>query len=131
MSPATPIKEELLYDYSSEPLWDIFCAQNPELGCLKRNQIRAALIAAGIDCVDVVTAFDEIDRNRDNLITYEEFRHYVGVVKGDSSLLDFHSMTGSDETRLEVFKEYWEADHPDCEKIELHQAIESIRSRAT
>ena len=42
-------------------------------------------MAAGVQVLDVVQAFDEMDRNRDNLITYEEFRYYVGVVKSNTS----------------------------------------------
>ena len=101
----------MLYDYTGEPLWLIFCDQKPELGCLKRNQVRGALIAAGINAVDVVKTFDEIDRNRDNLVTYEEFRYYVGVVQGQTQMLNVsnlsHMMTASDEQRLEVFRDQW------------------------
>ena len=101
----------MLYDYSGEPLWQIFCDQDPELGCLKRNQITTALIAAGINAVDVVKTFDEIDRNRDNLVTYEEFRYYVGVIQGQTQMLNVnnlsHMMTASDAQQLEVFREQW------------------------
>ena len=58
------------------------------------------MIAAGCDAVDVVKDIDEMDRNNDNLITYEEFRYYVGVVKGKTnmvSVMNFsHSMSASD-----------------------------------
>lgn len=80
----TPVEDPpqwQLYDYTQEPLYKIFMAQGPELGCLKRNQIKKALIQAEVEVEDVVSAYDEMDRNNDNLITYEEFRYYVGVVK--------------------------------------------------
>lgn len=101
-----------LYNYSEEPLWEIFQEQGPELGCLKRHQIRGALIAAGIETVDVVKAFDEMDRNRDNLITYEEFRYYVGVVMGDTSKLSIDNLSNLDKNvgankKLEVWRKQW------------------------
>ena len=50
-----------------------------------------------------------MDRNRDNLITYEEFRYYVGVVMGDNSKLSVNNLTVSakDEARLEVWRQQW------------------------
>ena len=82
------------------------------MGCLKRHQIRGALIAAGIEAVDVVQAFDEMDRNRDNLITYEEFRYYVGIVMGDTSKLTINNLSqyqdgNRDDSKLNVWRGHW------------------------
>ena len=63
-----PIKEELdfdmndaLYDYSGEPLYQIFLDQEPEYGTLTRTQVRKALLACKIDVEGVIMAFDEMD----------------------------------------------------------------------
>lgn len=90
------------------------------------------MIAAGIDAVDVVQAFDEMDRNRDNLITYEEFRYYVGVVLGDSSQLNVsnfaHQMTDQDKERLEVWRQQWNKTATmDQDKITKEDAIDNMR----
>ena len=57
-------------------------------------------------------AFDEMDRNRDNLITYEEFRYYVGVVMGDTSKLSINNLSSLDKDvgankKLEVWRNQW------------------------
>ena len=52
-----------------------------------------------------------MDRNRDNLITYEEFRYYVGIIQGDMSQLNVNNMSKSlnsnEETKLEVWRDQW------------------------
>ena len=84
-----PIKEELdfdmndaLYDYSGEPLYQIFLDQEPEYGTLTRTQVRKALLACKIDVEGVIMAFDEMDQNKDQLVTYEEFHYYVSKLPG-------------------------------------------------
>ena len=56
-------------------------------------------------------AFDEMDRNRDNLITYEEFRYYIGIIKGQTNQLSVnnfaHSMSADESTRLDVWRNQW------------------------
>ena len=105
------------------------------MGCLKRHQIRGALIAAGIEAVDVVQAFDEMDRNRDNLITYEEFRYYVGIVMGDTTKLTVNNLTqyqGKDNGKLEVWRKQWlKTDGRYHDKITKDEAIECMRDAAT
>ena len=58
----------------------------------------------------------------------------MSIVKGgDTSLLDLnksHTMSSNSATGA-VFREFWDTDHPNCETISLHQAIETIRSRAS
>ena len=105
------------------------------MGCLKRHQIRGALIAAGIEAVDVVQAFDEMDRNRDNLITYEEFRYYVGIVMGDTTKLTVNNLSqyqGNDDGKLNVWRKQWnKAAINGQDKISKDEAIDSMRDAAT
>ena len=63
----------------------------------------------------MVQAFDEMDRNRDNLITYEEFRYYVGVVMGDTTQLTVNNLSQyqgnsnerEDRQKLNVWLRQW------------------------
>ena len=52
-----------------------------------------------------------MDRNRDNLITYEEFRYYIGIIKGQTNQLSVnnfaHSMSADESTRLDVWRNQW------------------------
>ena len=121
-------------------------AQKPELGCLRREQVRKALIAAGIDVERVVQAFDEMDRDRNNLVTYEEFRYYVACVHKDHSMITVnnfslsHDMTTSgfgagsttDESRFEQWRKTWhQKAHSGQEKIAKEDAIDCLRDNAT
>ena len=60
------------------------------------------MLAAKVSVECVIMAFDEMDRNRDQLVTYEEFRYYVSQVPGIdvSKLINVenlsHMMTTSD-----------------------------------
>ena len=101
-----------LYNYSEEPLWEVFQQQGPELGCLNRQKARYALSAAGLEPIDTVKAFGEMDRNNDNLVTYEEFRYYVGVVIGDTSMLTIDNLSsldknGDNDKKLEKWRSQW------------------------
>ena len=85
--------------------------------------------------MNVIETFDEMDRNNDNVITYEEFRYYVGVVKGDTSLLTIqnfsHSLPAADLNRLEQYRGDWlEVAAQGQEKIEQQEAVELIQSLA-
>ena len=105
------------------------------MGCLKKNQIKKALIQAGIDAVDVVQAFDEMDRNGDNLITYEEFRYYVNHIMGnDNAVYDTHHGPGFRMTELQKWMDYWPenytAEGPGREKISKDEAIAAMKEYA-
>ena len=55
----------------------------------------------------MVQAFDEMDRNRDNLVTYAEFRYYVGVIMGDVSQLGVANFSGGSVAGLEIWRDIW------------------------
>ena len=130
-----------LYDYSQEPLYKIFMAQKPELGCLRREQISKALIAAKCDADKVVQAFDEMDRDRNKLITYEEFRYYVAMVRKDYSMITVHNFshdmttsgvgTTHDETRFEQWRPTWrQKATAGQDKIDKQEAIDCLKDNA-
>ena len=77
--------------YSYEPLWEVYQAQGTDMGffgSLKKNQVKKALVQAGIYANNYVyfdREFDEMDRNNDTLITYEEFKQYVNLNMGNDN----------------------------------------------
>ena len=98
--------------------------------------MKKALIAAKINVENVIQAFDEMDRNNDNLVRYEEFRYYVSQLKNQdaSHLINVQNLvaTSIEEERLQVYKVYWDqmAAHGD-DKVSKEDAIEVIRENAS
>ena len=99
--------------------------------------MKKALLAAEVSVECVIMAFDEMDRNRDQLVTYEEFRYYVSQVPGIdvSKLINVenlsHMMTTSDGQRLEQWRDTWltKANSAD-EKISIEDAVDCLRENA-
>ena len=131
----TPEKAPLqIYNYEDEPLWDIFHAQEPEHGTLRRKQVTKALIQAGIDVEDVVSAFDEIDKNRDDLVTYEELRYYVRTFLGEENcerLINVQNfdvdLSSSSAQKLQQWRALWDQiQQVEDGKVTKEDAIECI-----
>ena len=99
-----------------------------------RDQVKKALLAAKVSVECVIMAFDEMDKNRDQLVTYEEFRYYISLLPGVdvSKLINVenlsHMMTTSDGQRLEQWRDTWltKAESAD-DKITIDQAVECIK----
>ena len=76
-----------------------------------------------------------MDRNRDNLITYEEFRYYVSYVLGDNSQLGvpsgFGELSEADVSRLENWRDHWQsAGGAEDSKINKEEAIAAMKEYA-
>ena len=62
-------------DYSSEPMFAVFKRHDKDKdGHLKQGEVKAALKDAGITVIDEELAFDWLDRDFDNKLSYKEFR---------------------------------------------------------
>ena len=62
-------------DYTHEPMYHIFLKHDKDKdGYLKRGKVTKALAEAGIRVVDEDLAFEWLDRNFENKLTYKEFR---------------------------------------------------------
>ena len=62
-------------DYTHEPMFQIFRKHDKDQdGFLKRGEVTEALAEAGIRVVDEDLAFEWLDRNFENKLTYKEFR---------------------------------------------------------
>ena len=62
-------------DYSHEPMHAIFVRHDKDKdGYLKRGEVTKALADANIRVVDEDLAFEWLDRNFENKLTYKDFR---------------------------------------------------------
>ena len=101
---------------------------------MRRKQVTKALIAAGIEVEDVISAFDEIDKNRDNLVTYEELRFYVKTSLGEENVEhlitvdNFNlALSSSDAKRLNVWRSLWhQIAQTDEDKVGIEDVIEIL-----
>ena len=101
---------------------------------MRRKQVTKALIAAGIQVEDVISAFDEIDKNRDNLVTYEELRFYVKTSLGEDNvdhlitIDNFNlALSSSDAKRLNVWRSLWhQIAQSDDDKVSKEAVLEIL-----
>ena len=104
-------------DYCHEPMFTIFTKHDKDKdGFLKQGEVKAALSEAGVQVMDEELAFDWLDKDFDNALSYKEFRRAAEKATNDCPDCHYARHPDSSDSECEqedLLRTYWRKFDPE------------------